>query len=85
MPAAAFRLKLKDAVGDRKLNSLAVKARNIGDQQLTNLLNGTTEPWNVRVGTAQQLVDLFPFHLRIEDFFYGRADSVARQAEPSPT
>ena len=71
MPAATLRLKLRSAVGDRPLYSLTSKTRNVKFQQLKNLIDGTTEPWDVRVGTAQQLVELFPFHLTIKDFYKG--------------
>jgi hypothetical protein len=72
MPAAELRYKLRDAIGNRSINSVAVQTESVKMFQIKNILDGRTEPWNVRVRTAQQLCDLFPFHLRITDFFKGR-------------
>ena len=73
MPAMTLRFKLRAAMGARTVNAIAEIA-GVGPQQIHNLLGGRTEPWDVRVSTAQRLVEAFPIHLRITDFYRGRSE-----------
>lgn len=82
MPAPTLRSKLRRAIDGRSLNSACVRTVRKGSNgevveqvkafQLANILSGRTEPWNVRVRTAQLLIEAFPFDLKIQDFYKGR-------------
>lgn len=64
--------KLKQCMRRYHLTSFGVSRRTerrVSHQQVENLVIGRTEPWNVRVSTAQALVDAFPGRLRMRDFF----------------
>lgn len=94
MPAATLRMKLRQVIGGRSLNSVCVQTEvydengkqieGVSNFQLANILSGRTLPWNVRVRTAQQLCELFPGQIYITDFYKDRrAPGVSRKPKVS--